>query len=62
MTKKSETLKKTRQSIKDNYISKFDELRNSNYHSFVNQIEKLDCLVLTKNKVNNNTICNFLHI
>ena len=41
---KSETLKKTSQSIKDNYISKFDELRNSNYHSFVNQIEKLDCI------------------
>ena len=41
---KSETLKKTSQSIKNNYISKFDELRSSNSHSFVNQIEKLDCI------------------
>ncbi|MGN1379667.1 MAG: hypothetical protein ACI4XR_04685 [Bacilli bacterium] len=39
---KSENLKKTGQSIKDNYIAKFDELKNSNSQSFINQIEKID--------------------
>lgn len=41
---KSENLKKTGQSIKDNYMAKFDELKNSNSKSFTNQIEKIDCI------------------
>ena len=30
--------------MKDNFVIKFDELKNTNSKGFINQIEKLDCI------------------
>lgn len=44
LNEKGETLKKTGQNIKDNYTTKFNELKNSNSKPFINQIENIDCI------------------
>ena len=42
LSERGDTLKQTGQNIKDNFINKFDEIKESNSKSFINQIEKID--------------------
>ena len=44
LSERGDTLKQTGQNIKDNFINKFDEIKESNSKSFINQIEKIDCI------------------
>ena len=44
LVEKGENLKQTGQNIKDNFVNKFDEIKQSNSKTFINQIEKVDCI------------------
>ena len=44
IVEKGENLKQTGQNIKDNFVNKFDEIKQSNSKTFINQIEKVDCI------------------
>ena len=44
LSERGDTLKQTGQNIKDNFINKFDEIKESNSKLFINQIEKIDCI------------------
>ena len=44
LNEKGDNLKQTGQTMKDNFVIKFDELKNTNSKGFINQIEKLDCI------------------
>ncbi len=41
---KSDNLKQTSDNIKDNFVNKFDEIKESNSKTFINQIEKINCI------------------
>ena len=49
LNEKSKNLTEAGQNIKENFIIKFEELKNSNSKSFINQIEKID-LIYNKTK------------
>ena len=44
LNERGENLKQTGQNIKDDYVNKFDEIKESNSKTFINQIEKVDCI------------------
>ena len=44
LNERGENLKQTGQNIKDNFVNKFDEIKESNSKTFINQIEKVDCI------------------
>lgn len=44
LTKKSDNLKQSGQSIKDNFSTKFDEIKDSNSRVFIDKIEKVNCI------------------
>lgn len=44
LNEKGDNLKQSGQNIKDEFATKFDDMRESNSRSFINQIEKVDCI------------------
>lgn len=44
LNEKGDNLKQTGQNIKDNFINKFEEIKNSNSITFINKIEELDTI------------------
>ena len=44
LNEKGDNLKQSGQNIKDDYANKFDDMKESNSKSFINQIEKVDCI------------------
>lgn len=44
LNEKGDNLKQTGQSIKDDFATKFDDMKESNSRPFINQIEKVDCI------------------
>ena len=41
---KGDNLKRSGQNIKDDFATKFDDMKESNSRPFINQIEKVDCI------------------
>lgn len=44
LNEKGDNLKQSGQNIKDEFATKFDDMRESNSRPFINQIEKVDCI------------------
>ena len=44
LNEKGDNLKQSGQSIKDDFATKFDDMKESNSKPFINQIEKVDCI------------------
>ena len=44
LNEKGDNLKQSGQDIKDNFVNKFDEIKESNSKPFINQIEKVDII------------------
>lgn len=44
LSEKGDNLKQSGQNIKDEFATKFDDMRESNSRPFINQIEKVDCI------------------
>lgn len=44
LNEKGNNLKHTSQDIKDNYVMKFDEIKNTNTKVFTNQLDKVNCI------------------
>ena len=44
LNEKGDNLKKSGQNIKDDFATKFDDIKESNSRPFINQIEKVDCI------------------
>ena len=44
LNEKGENLKQTGQNIKDNFLARFESIKESNSKPFINQIEKIDCI------------------
>lgn len=44
LNEKGDNLKQSGQNIKDDFATKFDDLKESNSRPFINQIEKVDCI------------------
>ena len=44
LNEKGDNLKQSGQNIKDDFATKFDNLKESNSKLFINQIEKVDCI------------------
>ncbi len=44
LNEKGDSLKKSAQNIKDDFATKFDDIKESNSKLFINQIEKVDCI------------------
>lgn len=44
LNEKGDTLKQSGQNIKDDFATKFDDMRESNTRSFINQIENVNCI------------------
>lgn len=44
LNEKGDNLKKSAQNIKDDFATKFDDIKESNSKLFINQIEKVDCI------------------
>ena len=44
LNEKGNSLKQTEQSIKDNFVTKFGEIKESNSKPFIAQIEKVNCV------------------
>lgn len=44
LNEKGDTLKQSGQNIKDDFATKFDDMKESNSRPFINQIEKVDCI------------------
>ncbi len=41
---KGEDLNQTSQNIKDNFVTRFESMKESNSEIFINKIEKIDCI------------------
>ena len=44
LNEKGDNLKRSAQNIKDDFATKFDDIKESNSRLFINQIEKVDCI------------------
>lgn len=44
LTEKGDSLKQSGKNIKDDFATKFDDMKESNSSPFINQIEKVDCI------------------
>ena len=44
LNEKGDNLKQSGQNIKDDFTTKFDDMKESNSKAFINQIEKIDCI------------------
>ena len=44
LNEKGDNLKRSGQNIKDDFATKFDDMKESNSRPFINQIEKVDCI------------------
>ena len=44
LNEKGDNLKESGQNIKDDFATKFDDMKESNSKPFINQIEKVDCI------------------